>query len=372
MEHLDVGHQGGSIESANDAALLDRSWISLRRHHHGHARPVPPPRRLHRLEPAVHGRVEQFQQARLQPHHQRLALGVAKAGVEFEHLGALCREHQAGIEHAVKRHLRPPHRVGRGHENPGLDVGQHGGIDERGGAVGSHSARVGPGVAIVGRLVILERRQRDDRSAVGDGHHAHLDPIEPLFDEDALGRGGKLLITPEAVEGRQRLGAILAHKHPLAGGESIRLHHHRHVFTGLEIVAGPGHAAKLAEHRRRDVAAVHDLLAKQLASLELRGLRRRAEDSQARGLEGIDDAGDQRRLRSHHGQVDLPRLSKSDQRLNVIRGNRDVLRDSRRAGVARGDEHFGAVAGQFPGDRMLPAATSDHENTTRCRCGRAA
>ena len=178
----------------------------------------------------------------------------------------------------MKRHLGPSHRVGRWHEYPGLDVGQHGGIDERGGAVGAHAARVGATVAVVGGLVVLKRRQRDDRSAVGDGHHAHLDPIEPFLDEDALGRGGKLLVATEAVECGERRSAIVAHEHTLARGEPVCLHHHRHVFAGLEIVAGSGHAAKLAEHRGRDIAPVHDLLAEQFAALELRGLRRRAED----------------------------------------------------------------------------------------------
>ena len=49
----------------------------------------------------------------------------------------------------------------------------------------------GPGVAVEGGLVVLRRRQRQDRPAGDQGQEAQLLAVEPLLDDDlpAGGRG---------------------------------------------------------------------------------------------------------------------------------------------------------------------------------------
>ena len=372
VKHTDVGHAGCCFEPTDSTPFFNRPRISLRCHDDGHARPFPPPRRLHRFKAAVHCRIEEFKQARLHPDHQCLALGIAETGVEFQYFWPLGREHQARIEHPLKGHLCPPHRMGGRHEDSRLDVREQVGIDERGGAVCPHATGIGPGVTVVGGLVILKRRKRDDRPAVGDGHDAHLDPIEPLLDQDAFGRCGKLFIAREAVERSEGRSPILADEHALACRQSVGFHDHRHVFAGLEVIAGPDHTTKLAEHRGRHVAAVHDLLAEQLASLKLCGLRCRAKDPQTCSRERIDYSGHERGFRTDHCEIDSPGLSQGHEGGDIVGGNCNVLGHGRRAGIARRHKYLGPITGQFPGDGMLPTAATNHQNTTRRRWIRAA
>ena len=50
---------------------------------------------LYLIEFAVDGCFEQRQQIAFEPHHDRLALGIAEAGVEFDDLRSLLGNHQA-------------------------------------------------------------------------------------------------------------------------------------------------------------------------------------------------------------------------------------------------------------------------------------
>ena len=74
----------------------------------------------------------------------------------------------------------------RGHQHVLFDPVQHLVVDQRGRAVGAHAAGIGPRVAVVGRLVILGRRQGDDRLAVGDRQHAGLLAVQPLLDHQPI------------------------------------------------------------------------------------------------------------------------------------------------------------------------------------------
>jgi hypothetical protein len=364
VKHLHVGHLRRGVEPRDQPAALHGPGIAVGGHDHRHARLVTPRRRIDGVESTVHGRVEEVEQARVETDHEGLALGIAETGVELEHLGPLGGEHEPRVEHAVERHLRAAHGMDGGHEDPGLDVGQHVGVDEWRRAVGPHAAGVGAGVAVVGGLVVLEGRQCHDRAAVGDRQHAHLDAVEPLLDEDALAGRGAVRVGGERVHGLQRRGAVRTHEHPLAGREAVGLHDDRHVLAGLEILARPGRRGESAEHRGGHVAAMQDLLAEDLAALEPRGLGRGAEGAESRGAEGVDDAGDERRLGTDDGQIDGAISRRRDESSDVGGGDGHVLGDGGGARIARRTEHFRAVAGEFPGEGVFTAPAADDEDAT--------
>ena len=217
--------------------------------------------------------------------------------------------------------------------------------------------------------MILQRRQRDDRPAVGDRHDAHFHAIEFFLDEDALGGGGKLGIAAERRDRLERDGAVAADKHTLAGRQAIGLHDHRHVLAGLEKFTGGRHGTKFLEHGRRHVAAVEDLLAEDLAALELGRPGGGTEDSQPGGGEGIDDARHQRRFGPDDGEVDAAILGQFQKPGNIGGGDGHIFGNGRRARVSGGDQHFGAVANQFPGQGVFAAAAANDQNSAGCGQG---
>ena len=111
---------------------------------------------------------------------------------------------------------------------------------------------------------------------------------------------------------------------------------------------------------------MEDLLAEKFASLELGRPRRRSEDPQTGGSEGVDKARHERRLRAHNGQIDLPFAGKPDESGNVRGTQRHVFSDPGSAGVPGGDEYLGPVFGEFPGEGVLPSASADNQNTAGC------
>ena len=106
---------------------------------------------------------------------------------------------------------------------------------------------------------------------------------------------GYLPGSAERAELKARLSSMAAEKVDIPviiGGREIRTgkivqavmpHDHRHVLAGLEILAGAGRRGEAARERRGHVAAMQDLLAEDLAALDLGRPRRRSEDPQEIG-----------------------------------------------------------------------------------------
>ena len=57
--------------------------------------------------------------------------------------------------------------------------------DNRSRAVGTHSTRIGAGITIVGRFVVLCRFQWNDRIPVNKREQTRFFPFEPVFDHHA-------------------------------------------------------------------------------------------------------------------------------------------------------------------------------------------
>ena len=124
----------------------------------------------------------------------------------------------------------------RRHEHVLFDPVQHLVVDQRRRAIGAHAAGVRTGVAVVGPLVILRRRQRDDRPAVGDRQHAGFLAVEPLFDHDLVAGVAEFAVAADAFDRFDRFGPRGADKHSLARRQAVGLDDHRHVFAILRNV----------------------------------------------------------------------------------------------------------------------------------------
>jgi hypothetical protein len=112
--------------------------------------------------------------------------------------------------------------------------------------------------------------------------------------------------------------------------------------------------------------ASQEVLGEGLRALQPRRCLPRPEAPQSAALESVDDARDQRRLRSHDREIDTLRASKLDHAPDVGGLDGDVADFglARRAGIARGDQHFGdpSRCRALPGQGMLPAAGADDQD----------
>ena len=250
------------------------------------------------------------------------------------------------------------------HKNARLNLCQEFGVHEWRWAVRSHAAGVWPLVAIVGSLVVLERWQGNDRAPIGDGHHTHLDAVEPFFDEDARGRCGELWIAAECVKGCNCCAAIFANKNTLASSQAVSLYNNRNVFSCEQIFACSCNRAKLLKHCCRHVASMEDLFAKKFATLQLCGLCRGAKDAQARCRKHINDPGYERRFWADDRQINGSTLRQRHQRRNIITSQRHIFGNRSCAGIARRHQHLGAVANQLPSNRVLAPTGADNQNAT--------
>ena len=116
-----------------------------------------------------------------------------------------------------------------------------------------------------------------------------------------------------------------------------------------------------------DSGLSHQLLGEDFAAFELRGVPPRSENLQALALKGIDDSGGQRLFRSHDGQVDPLALGELNERPEVSRFDRQILRIDRGAGIPWRAKH-GLDARrllQLPAESVLAPSFSDHENFQR-------
>ena len=232
LHPLDLGRL---VEATDDLALRVVARVSLGGHDHADRRALVPLQGVDFSEPPLGERHQHRGQVRLEPHQQRLSLGVAKPDVEFQHLGALVAHHQAGVQHPLEWAVATLHGVDGGDQDLADDVVHHQGRDLRGRAVGPHSPGVGPLVFIVCRLVVLRCLERDDGFPVGEREDAHLFAIETLLDHQLRPGVAELPSPHDPPDGVERLGPTLADRDPLARGETVGLDHQPGFFPPLDI-----------------------------------------------------------------------------------------------------------------------------------------
>src|SRR3989441_43261 len=127
---------------------------------------------------------------------------------------------------------------------------------------------------------------------------------------------------------------------------------------------GAGGVVEGREARRRDRVARHQVLRERLRALDGGRLGDRTEHREARVEEAIGEAGDERRLRPHHGEVDPLAPSERDETVERVGGERDAHRVARDAGVAgcREQRRDARALGDLPGERVLAAAPADDQH----------
>jgi len=162
---------------------------------------------------------------------------------------------------------------------------------------------------------------------------------------------------------RERGGAILGDHHTLAGGEAVVLDHVRGAER-VERLGHLGHAGAHVRHRRGHTGGGHDVLGEGLGALEVRGCGVGSEAGDAGRADGVGHACDQRHLRADDHEVGREFGGQGGDGVRIVRADGPVLRDGRRAGVARSDEEGGGldVGREGAGDGVLARAGTDDED----------
>ena len=107
---------------------------------------------------------------------------------------------------------------------------------------------------------------------------------------------------------------------------------------------------------------LQEFLGEGLGAFELRRGLVRPEAAQSRGHEGVDHAGNQRRLGTDDGEPDVFGLGERHQPGDVLGRDVDIAhaRFGGRAAVAGRDQHFGDLGRlrAFPGQRVFATAAA--------------
>ncbi len=119
-----------------------------------------------------------------------------------------------------------------------------------------------------------------------------------LLDDHRLTRPAEVA-AKAAFQPSAGVGPAVRHQHPLPGGQPVRLDDIRRVeavqvASGLLTIGEPGRGG--GGH----TGPPHHLLGEPLGGLQPGGRPSRTEGPNTLGLQGIDDTGGQRRLRSDH------------------------------------------------------------------------
>ena len=110
--------------------------------------------------------------------------------------------------------------------------------------------------------------------------------------------------------------------------------------------------------------ARHEGYREDLAALEVRPRARRTEDAQSARHEEIGDAAIERQFRTDDREIDRFAFGEGRNRGRIARADVRDPGNIGDAGVARraNDLADGALGGELPCERMLAAATADHQH----------
>ena len=318
--------------------------IAAGREHDGH-RGVVGDAELDPLEIPTRRGSERTEQIAVEARQDRLRLWVAEACVELEHLWPGIRQHQPGEQNPDERRAAAgellDHRtVDPLHELRDLVRAETGDGRER-----AHPARVRARVAVADPFEVLRRCEGDDVMPVGEREDGDFVAVEQLLDHD------------RAVVGRRRAQPFVellrgfADEDALAGGEPVH----------LDDTGRPRDRERLG---RWHAGGGHDVLGEALRALDPRGSPARAEDGDPVATQRVAHAGDERRLRPDHGEVDVEAAGETQQRLGVLGPHRMAVAEGRDPGIPGRGVQCGQTRRlrQLPRQRMLATARPDEEH----------
>ena len=256
MVHGHVLHGLGVGDAGDDFALLIAAGVARARQDNSHG-PLVAPVELNLIKLAVGTGEHNLDQVVLEARQHDLRLGVAKAGIELQHLGAGGGEHKATVQAAAVVDALGS-KLGHGllhdrHHGGVLLVGHDG---HR--AVNAHAAGVGAFVALERALVVLRGGHGAHGLAVGKGQQRALGTNEHLLDNHGVAGIAKGAAKALA-HGLLGLLELSRHDNALACGQAVSLHDQRgtlltHIGESRSLVS------KRAIGGRRNAGTLHELL----------------------------------------------------------------------------------------------------------------
>ena len=345
MEDFGVFDQGGFVETTDFFAIFIRAGIAFGGHDDADCRARIPFEAGVLVEFAFGGGHEEFGEVALEPHENRLGLGVAEADVVFEDFGAVLSEHDAGVEDASEGAIFFAHRVDSRDQDVLNDFFHRLIGDERSRAVGTHAAGVRTLVAVEGGFVVLRGFEWDNRFAVNQGEDTCFLAFELFFNDNSFPSGAEFFIEHHATDNVFGFINRVANGNPFSSGQAIGFDDDGFGrafgdgvaglvnlslfadlgFVPIKVVEGVLGGVEAGELGGGDFRFAHQILGEDLASLEFSCGFGRAEDGQSSGFEGIDDPEDQGSFRAGDCQVDFVVLRELHQSWDVGCFNGDVL-----------------------------------------------
>ena len=270
------------------------------------------------------------------------------------------REHHAGVEDPFEFDAVAPQAVEHGHEDLALDVGQHLVADRGRGAVGTHAAGHGAGVAFIDGFVVLCGFHQIDVPAIDERHHADFRAGHEFFDDDAGTRIAEDFLAHRVIDGVERFAFAVADADALALGQAGGFHHDR-LAVHFDVLLGGIGIGEAAGFRRGDRLRAHKLFGEPFIAFQLGGFHAGAEDLEAELLQAIGQAGGERVFRADDDQIDRVVFGEAFDATEVHDIDLEAIRHLRHAGVAREAEealNFGRLA-ELPRQGVLAAARAD-------------
>ena len=198
--------------------------------------------------------------------------------------------------------------------------------------------------------------------SVAERKHRYLRAGHALLDDQPGACGAELAVAHHRAHRRPGLVHRLGYDHALAQGQAVGLHHDRGAL-GLHIGQRRVQAGKGLVFGGGDVILGHQVLGKDLAGLDDRGVFPGAKGGDAGRLQCVHHAKGQRVVRSHHHKIHRVFPGPGHHGLHIGGGDGDALGDGGDAAVARGAVEFmdRRALLQLPADGVLPPASADNQ-----------
>ncbi len=180
--------------------------------------------------------------------------------------------------------------------------------------------------------MVLCGGERQYVAAIAQGKEADFLANQAVLDDD-FGSGGAERTGKALVDCRLGARQGVGDSHPLAGGKAVCLDDDRRA-TAAGVGLGGGGIGEAAVGGGWYAGGGAQVLGEALRGFECRCRAGRAERLDAGGSEVIDEAGDQRRLRSDDDEVDCQRPAGSDDRCVVGDIDRQQFGDTGDARIA--------------------------------------
>ena len=211
--------------------------------------------------------------------------------------------------------------------------------------------------------MIHRRDHRHHGLAVGKGQNRYLWAREELLDDHLIATLAKDLILHDDMDGGARLGKIVGNDHALAQCQTVGLDHDG-VGGVVQILQSVGRLAEHLVSGGGNTVFLHQILGKDLTSLNNCGGLVGAKARNALFREGVNGTQHQRIVGGDYGVVDLVFYGKGHNGVNIGSRDRHTGGVGGHAAVAGQRVHalHGGILANGGNDGVLSAATAYNHN----------